>query len=55
MPKNTLLNSGEKRVFLFRVIPHGLKKQQTTIDVDAHSHILNELEWTSLLSSLSLF
>ena len=26
MPKNTLVNSEEKRVFLFHIIPHGPKK-----------------------------
>ena len=51
MPENTLLNSEEKRVFLSRIISHGLR----TTNVDAHSHILNELEWTSLLGSQVYF
>ena len=27
IPENTLLNSEEKRVFLSRIIPHGLRKR----------------------------
>ena len=55
MPENTLLNSVEKRVILFRNIPHGPRKRQPTTNVDAHSHLLNKLEWTSLLGSQVYF
>ena len=55
MPENTLLNFVEKRAILSRVIPHGPRKRKPTTNVDAHSHILNELEWTILLDSQFYF
>ena len=55
MLENSLLNSKEKRVFLSRIIPHGLRKRQPTTNVDAHSHILNKHEWTILLGSQVYF
>ena len=55
MPENTLLNSVEKRVILSRIIPHGRRNRKPTTNVDSHSHILNELEQTSLLGSQVYF
>ena len=37
-------------MIISRIIPHGPRKKPTT-NVDAHSHLLNKLEWTSLLGS----
>ena len=37
------------------IIPHGQRKRQPTTNVDAHSHILNELERTSLLGGQVYF
>ena len=42
-------------MILSRAIPHGPRKRQPTTNADAHSHILNELEWTSLLGSQVYF
>ena len=42
-------------MLLSRIIPHGPRKREPTTNVDAHSHILNEHEWTSLLGSQVYF
>ena len=42
-------------MIISRIIPHVLRKREPTTNVDVHSHILNELEWTSLLGGQIYF